>query len=624
MSNCTNLIALLLFLLLFFEITIQQQQSGSLNSRVERAALFELRSTLGLRTKQWPIKTDPCLSWTGIVCSENGTVTGINISGFKRTRIGSQNPRFSVDSLANFTQLVSFNASRFSLPGSIPNWLGHQVRTLKFLDLRFCEISGGIPFSIGNLTSLSELYLSGNHLTGSIPSSLGMLSRLMVLDLSRNLLTGLIPSSFGNLSNLHCLNLSGNSLSSSVPTQLGNLVSLVVVDLSNNSFSGRVPKKFGNLRNLRRMVIRKNNFTGELPVALWSLPGLRFFDASYNNLIGSLPNVSLNVKVTMAAFNLSHNMFYGVLTSVLRRVSSVDLSYNYFQGKIPDYAHDVAVLDRNCFRSWSSQRKLKECAAFYSKKGLLFDNFGLPSGTLSRTLHNHKNKQRVIILAAVFGSLGLTILLTVLVILVIVCSCKRRKTSQTGTGVGPVERASLNFSGLGEVFDYEKIVEATGNFNDANFIKNGHSGDIFKGVLENGTCIIVKKFDVQSGNSTCIAELDIFSKISHHRLVPLLGHCLQNEKEKFLIYKYMPKGDLSSSLYRKNGSDDDILKSLDWITRLKIAIGAAEGLSYLHHECFPPVVHRYFKDPLLLYWILPEECISYCCVTYTNTAPILV
>ncbi|KAK6143467.1 hypothetical protein DH2020_023815 [Rehmannia glutinosa] len=95
-------------------------------------------------------------------------------------------------------------------------------------------------------------------------------------------------------------------------------------------------------------------------------------------------------------------------------------------------------------------------------------------------------------------------------------------------------------------------------------------------------------------------ELEVFSKVSHPRLVPLLGHCLENENEKFLVYKHMPNGDLSTSLFKKSNSDDDSLQSLDWITRLKIATGAAEGLSYLHHECTPPFVHRDIKASSIL------------------------
>ena len=89
-----------------------------------------------------------------------------------------------------------------------------------------------------------------------------------------------------------------------------------------------------------------------------------------------------------------------------------------------------------------------------------------------------------------------------------------------------------------------------------------------------------------------MTELDLFSKVSHARLVPLLGQCLEHETDKLLVYKYMVCGDLGSSLHRVTDLEDDSLQSLDWITRLKIAIGAAEGLSYLHHECNPPLVHR--------------------------------
>ncbi|KVI10730.1 probable LRR receptor-like serine/threonine-protein kinase At2g16250 [Cynara cardunculus var. scolymus] len=645
-------VLLLLLLSLLLQSTLEQRQPppAVARFRAERAALLQLRSSLGLRSKQWPLKSNPCLNWVGILC-QNGSVIGINISGFKRTRIGRRNPQFSVDALANLTNLVSFNASRFTLPGSIPDGLGLQLQTLQVLDLRFCQISGAIPFTFGNLSNLNQLYLSDNSLTGTIPSSLGQLFRLSLLDLSRNSLTGLIPASFGsllnltsldmssnylsgvipeafgNLPNLRFLNLSGNSLSSPIPTQLGNITSLVVLDLSSNTFSGTLPSEFARLRNLQRLIIGNNlflgnlsgdlfsprnelqflvvdhnNFTGNLPDALWSLPNLSFLDASDNNFTGFLPNLSLNANVTSAVFNLSHNMFYGGFTSVLRRFSSVDLSYNYLQGTVPDYARGIASLNRNCLRNSTTQRSVRECATFYSKMNLPFDNFGFPNGTIPPPRSGHKSNRRVIILAAVLGGVGLIVLLAIVVILVIVCCRRRRTTTQRGTGVGPAPPAaagpppmgvSLDLSSLGEAFTYQQILAATRDFSEANLIKNGHSGDLFRGVLEGGIPVVIKRFDVRSGaKDSYMLELDLFSKISHPRLVPLLGHCLENENGKFLIYKYMPNGDLSSSLYRKMDSEDDSLQSLDWITRLKIALGAAEGLSYLHHECNPPLVHR--------------------------------
>ncbi|KAL3382967.1 hypothetical protein AABB24_002458 [Solanum stoloniferum] len=608
---------------LLFDSTFQQRVSSS----AEKFALLQLRSSLGLRAKEWPIKGNPCFNWAGIRC-KNGRVTEINISGFKRTRAGGQTPQFSVDALQNLTLLESFNASNFVLPGSIPEWFGLRLVSLRVLDLRSCFLIGPIPPSLGNLTSLVTLNLSNNGLTGQVPRSLGQLSRLSSLDLSHNKLLGVIPDTFVSLKNLtlldmssnffngaipsdigtllqlKSLNLSDNSFSTSIPTQLGNLSNLVDLNLSFNSLSGVVPE-LGGLRNLKSMAVGNNRLSGSLPNALWSMPGLQFLDVSANNLTGILPNVSSVVNATGAVFNLSHNTFYGNLPSLNRSFSLLDLSGNYFEGKLPDYAQRNVSISSNCLQNATSQRNRSECASFYSGRGLLFDNFGEPNATepLPTSKSNRKSHRNKIILAAVLGSVGLLALVFICIFLLIFCTRKRGATNQRATEVGPgpasssppppAPGVSLNFSSLGDAFTYQQILQATGEFNDANLMKHGHSGDHFRGTLEGGTLIVVKRIDVQSArNEAYLSELDFFSKVSHSRLVPFMGHCLENENEKFVVYKYMPNGDLSSSLFRKNNSDDDSLQSLDWITRLKIAIGAAEGLSYLHHECNPPLVHR--------------------------------
>ncbi|CAA2964961.1 probable LRR receptor-like serine/threonine-protein kinase At2g16250 [Olea europaea var. sylvestris] len=633
--------------LLLFGTTLGQQFSVPLQ---ERFALLQLRSSLGLRAREWPLKPDPCTNWVGIQCL-NGRVTEINISRFRRTRRGSRNPQFSVDALQNLTLLSSFNASNFALPGSIPEWLGLRLGVLRVLDLRSCLITGAIPFTLGNLTSLTELYLSDNNLTGIVPLSLGQLSSLSVLDLSQNLLTGSIPESFsslgnltlldlslnylsgavplgiGTLSRLQFLNLSRNSLSSSIPAQLGDLSSLIDLDLGFNSLSGSVPPDFRGLKNLQRLVIGNNflsgslpdnlfppltqlqfvvlshnNFSGDFPGVLWSMPELRFLDASENNLTGRLPNVSLEANASFAVFNISQNLFYGSLTSVIMRFSSIDISGNYFQGRVPDYARGKTSLSLNCLQNVTSQRGAGECASFYADRGLVFDNFGLPNSTQPPAKSEKKSHKTLIILAAVLGGIGVIALLVILIVLLIVCMRKNGSTNLRGTGTGPIPAGesppppgvSLNFSSLGDSFTYQQILQATAEFSDANLIKHGHSGDLFRGILEGGISIVIKKIHLQSSvkKESYMLELDLFGRVSHPRLVPLLGYCLENENEKFLVYKYMPNGDLSSSLFKKPDSDDDSLQSLDWITRLKIAIGAAEGLSYLHHECTPPLVHR--------------------------------
>ncbi|MBA0771683.1 hypothetical protein Gotri_007169 [Gossypium trilobum] len=640
---------LYLLLLLLFESTFEQQvQQQRLSSGVEFTALFELRSSLGLRSRDWPRKVDPCSSWNGIRC-ENGSVIGINISGFRRTRVGKQNPQFAVNSLVNFTHLVSFNASRFMLPGSIPDWFGQRLSSLQVLDLRSCNVTGVLPSSMGNLTNLTSLYLSDNRLTGQIPSTLGQLLSLLVLDLSKNSLTGSIPSSFGSLRNLtsldissnslrgsippglgalsklQTLNLSVNGLTSSIPSQLGDLDSLVDLDLSSNGLSGSVPQDLRRLRNLQRIVLgnnglsgslpvnlfpapnqlhvvvlRNNRFIGNLPQVLWSIPGLNLLDISDNNFTGELPT-ALDNNAIAAVLDMSRNKFYGGLTTVLRRFSSTNLSGNYFEGRVPDYMLDNASLTSNCLQNVSNQRTLIECVSFYAEKGLSFDNFGRPNATVPAAAESGSNNRRVIILAAVLGGAGLIVLLLLLLLLVLLCVRRRNTANHRGIGVEPVPTGgippspglAINFSSLGDLFTYQQLLQATGDFSDANLIKHGHSGDLFRGVLEDGLPVVIKRIDLHSiKKEAYLLELDFFSKVSYTRVVTLLGHCLEKEDEKLLVYKYMPNGDLSSSLYRKNNLEDDSLQSLDWITRLKIAIGVAEGLSYLHHECTPPLVHR--------------------------------
>ncbi|KAF2312982.1 hypothetical protein GH714_002899 [Hevea brasiliensis] len=637
------------FLLLLLKFQPAFQQVETLSSPFERGALLQLRSSLGIRSKEWPRKANPCLNWTGITC-QNGSVSGINISGFRRTRLGKQNPQFSVDALANLTHLTTLNASRFLLPGSIPDWFGQSLGSLQLLDLRFCGISNAIPATLGNLTNITSLYLSGNNLTGAIPFSLGQLVLLSVLDLSKNSLTGSIPVSFASLGNLtrldissnflfgpippgigmllklQYLNLSSNQLSSSIPAQLGDLGMLVDLDFSFNSLSGSVPADLRGLRNLRRMLIGNNTFSGSLPVnlfpsssqlqfvvlkgngfagalpdMLWIMPGLRLLDISANNFSGFLPNTTLNANAISAVLNLSGNSFYGILKPILRRFRYVDLSGNYFEGRVPDYVPNNASLVSNCLQNVSNQRSLQDCASFYAERGLTFDNFGLPNSTQPPSGETRGKSKKVIILASVLGGVGVIALLTFLVVLLLICIRRRSTTNQRGVGVGPVPtrtsppppEVSINFSSLGDTFTYQQLLQATADFSDANLIKHGHSGDLYRGILENGISVVIKRVDVQSiKKEAYLLELDLFSKVSNPRLVPLLGHCLENENEKFLVYKYMPNGDLSSSLYRKTSSEDDSLQSLDWITRLKIAIGAAEGLSCLHHECTPPFVHR--------------------------------
>ncbi|KAE9600096.1 putative protein kinase RLK-Pelle-LRR-XIV family [Lupinus albus] len=553
-----------------------------LNSRTEWLSLLELRSSLGIRGKDWPIKAEPCRNWTGVQC-RNGRVIGINITGLKRTRFGRVDPSFNVDALANFTILASFNASGFMLNGSIPEWFGQYLSALQVLDLRSCSITDLIPESLKGLSMLKTLLLSGNSLTGRIPSSLGLLSELSVLDLSGNSLSGSVPNSLwklgnltsldlsfnflsgsippelGSLSNLHILNLSDNGLTGSIPIQLGTLSKLVELDLGMNSLSGSLPDSlFSRTFDIKVLILRGNMFGGALPNSLWSLPSLRFLDLSSNNLTGPLPKLA-NVGSNGSIFNLSINLFYGSLNISLNRFKMIDLSGNYLQGEVQGGGN--VTLSRNCLQIIPDQRDLRECRLFYSQRNLPFTP-GVQEATQSPfpKSESSNNKRVIFILAGTIGGLGFTVLV-VLVLILILRHCSNHSTSAIRRGTtngGPIPEGEsptppkdpVFVTGVGEAFTFEQILHLTGNFSEANIIKHGHSGDFFWGLVEGGATVVVKKVDLNLfKRESYIVELGLLSKVSHARL------------------------------------------SLDWITRLKIAIGAAEGLAYLH-ESSPPLVHR--------------------------------
>lgn len=587
---------------------------------VERAALFDLRASLGIRARYWPRKPDPCTNWTGIQCF-NGRVTGINLSGLKRTRFGIRNPRFDIDSLVNCSQLISFNSSGFYLPGSIPNWfgLGQNLNALQVLDLRSSSVFGPIPSSIGSLlqlktlllsnnsltgiipdslsqlSSLSNLNLSGNMLSGSIPSSFSSLRNLTVLDLSSNFLSGPIPSEFGLFSSLQYLNLSNNSLASTLPVNLGNLSRLVDLDLSFNSLFGSLPNELGRLSRLRRLLFGNNNLSGNFTI---NLRDIVFLDVSSNNLTGYLPDLSTISNASGVMVNFSNNMFYGSISLNVSNFDLIDISNNYLEG-LEGHSGNSTFVARNCFLRLREQRNLDDCRAFYRLMNLPFDGDPVTPGQPPR-IRKSSNKLKYV-LAGVFGGIGVIVIIFVILFLVHK-TCNKRSVSQRSANVEPVQEdanvnsqnVSVDILTLADSFTYEQMLKATTGFSDTNLIKHGHSGDIFSGKLEDGNDVVIKRVDMLTSRKDCyMTELELYSKGMHTRLVPFLGHCLEHETDKLLVYKFMPNRDLSNSLYRSTSLDHDGLQSLDWITRLKIATGAAEGLAYLHHECSPPLVHRY-------------------------------
>ncbi|KAL5063207.1 hypothetical protein RYX36_024944 [Vicia faba] len=138
------------------------------------------------------------------------------------------------------------------------------------------------------------------------------------------------------------------------------------------------------------------------------------------------------------------------------------------------------------------------------------------------------------------------------------------------------------------VFSYDMVKEITNAFSSQNVIGEGGFGCVYKGKLLDGKEVAVKQLKVGSGQGDreFRAEVEIISRVHHRHLVSLVGYCI-SEQQRVLIYEFVPNGNLHHHLH---GSGMPVL---DWAKRVKIAIGAAKGLAYLHEDC-KYIVQFYF------------------------------
>ncbi|XVE49073.1 hypothetical protein DITRI_Ditri01bG0052800 [Diplodiscus trichospermus] len=144
-------------------------------------------------------------------------------------------------------------------------------------------------------------------------------------------------------------------------------------------------------------------------------------------------------------------------------------------------------------------------------------------------------------------------------------------------------------------FSYEELAVATYGFSQANLLGQGGFGFVHKGVLPKGKEVAVKSLKTGSGQGEreFQAEVEIISRVHHRHLVSLVGYSVAGDK-KMLVYEFVPNKTLEFHLHEKG------LPTLDWPTRLKIALGAAKGLAYLHEDCHPSIIHRDIKSANIL------------------------
>ncbi|XP_056690513.1 receptor-like kinase TMK4 [Spinacia oleracea] len=558
--------------------------------------------------------------------------------------------------LSDSSSLQEFRASNTNLVGSIPDIFA-SFPGLKDLRLSYNNLTGFLPASLagsgiqnvwinnqkqglsgvldvfGKMPSLSQLWVQQNSFIGPIPD-LSKCTSLFDLQLRDNHLTGVVPPSLSNLPNLVNISMQNNQLQGPMPvfkggvqvtlgftnsfckdtpgpcdpqvTSLLDIVgslgypselvvswkgndacknwahvscdsngNVVMVNFAKQNWSGTISPSFANLTSLTSILLNDNNLVGSIPGVLASLKMLQKFDVSNNNLTGKIPTFARTVEVISTG-----NPFLGTNVDTTKSLKSPP-DMNNSPTETNDSDNPTTSLSKLHFsRSVVIGVVIVVIVLLVAAGYFLYP--GLKKLFASRNIKGKKKKKNK------FEDL------------------KMSPIGKYPQG-SPKEQSNMRNNGhnnplydQGNSFPIEVLREVTDNFSERNVLGRGGFGIVYKGVLQDGTEIAVKRMESNlqgsKGKSEFEAEITVLTKVRHRHLVALLGYCI-NENERIVVYEYMPQGTLGQHLFEY---DQEGRSPLTWKQRLVIALDVARGVEYLHSLAQQSFIHRDLKPSNVL------------------------
>ncbi|KAI7737745.1 hypothetical protein M8C21_005878 [Ambrosia artemisiifolia] len=349
------------------------------------------------------------------------------------------------------------------------------------------------------------------------------------------------------------------NLSGTLSPSIGNLTNLQIVLLQNNNITGSIPKEVGKLKMLQTLDLSDNHFTSEIPPSLGHLTALEYMRLNNNSLSGTIPESVANM--TQLAF--------------------VDLSFNNLSGPVPKFPSKTFNIVGNplmCPKGFEQQ-----CY------GQTLIPISMPLNTTQTAKTSSRRKTHKVAIA-IGTSLGCIFLLVFGLALL---WWTRRHDQGPFFDAKDKHHEEVLLGNLRK-FQFRELQIATHNFSNKNILGKGGFGHVYKGTLQDGTLVAVKRLKdggAAGGERQFQTEVEMISLAVHKNLLRLYGFCM-TPTEKLLVYPYMPNGSVASRLKAK--------PVLDWGIRKKIALGAGRGLLYLHEQCDPKIIHRDVKAANIL------------------------
>ena len=245
-----------------FYYTVNQDADPEVQKTVEREALQAIYTAYSGDTWAEEDRAGwnsdlPLDQWAGVVLDENGYVSGLTLNLPEGASVSTM-----PDEIGNLNSLT-----RLYIDGLTT--LSENISGCRMLQsITIEDLYGTIPAELTACSELTYISIKGANAYGEIPAEIGNLSRLEILGIYDTRISGAIPASLGNCTELRTLWLDNNYLSGSIPSELAGCTKLKVIRLHHNSLSGEIPEAIGQMPALKRLSVYDNQLSGAIPQSL--------------------------------------------------------------------------------------------------------------------------------------------------------------------------------------------------------------------------------------------------------------------------------------------------------------------------------------------------------------------
>ncbi|XP_015162135.1 probably inactive leucine-rich repeat receptor-like protein kinase At5g48380 [Solanum tuberosum] len=338
------------------------------------------------------------------------------------------------------------------------------------------------------------------------------------------------------------IRLSDSGLIGEFPQGIRNCTSLIGLDLSDNNLYGTIPSDISVIvEHVTTLDLSSNKFSGNIPPDIANCEYLNFLMLNNNNLGGEIPS----------------------RIGSLSRLNTFSVANNNLTGPVPSFVNIQITAHSFANNSELCGKPLKECE--YYEDSWIWKHVDRAS----------------FIEAFVCGWV-----INKIVSLNIWKLRKEDLTSGSEEDLSSHQKI-LMLEKFVTRMSFTELENATSDFSEDYLVGNGMLGKVYKAILPNDWTLAIKKLnDSENLEDEFVSEITTLGGLRHRNLLPLIGFCVEREK-KLLVYKYMFNGNLHEWLH----SNEDKAKILDFRLRVKIALGIAKGVAWLHHGYKLHVAH---------------------------------